>query len=221
VLRGLFITGTDTDVGKTVVAAAVMHRCRHLGNLRYWKPIQTGIEQDDDTATVKRLGTCRESEIFAQGIRLPRPLSPHFAARLAGVQINIQDLRALMDTHTGPDRWIVEGAGGIMVPINETDFMLDFMALLGLPVLVAARSTLGTINHTLLTLQALRSRDLQVAGVVMIGEKNRDNRHAIERYGFVDVLGEMPRFPTLSADVIRHWASSELDPANSLSKSLQ
>ena len=220
-LRGLFITGTDTDVGKTVVAAAFMHRYRHLGNLRYWKPIQTGIEHDDDTALVKRLGTCRESELFHLGIRLPRPLSPHFAARLSGTHISVPDLCSLITAETEPCRWVVEGAGGVMVPINETDFMLDLMAALGLPVLVAARSTLGTINHTLLTLQSLRSRSLSVIGVVMIGEKNRDNRHAIERYGKVDVIGEMPRFQTLSADVIRHWASSEFDPASQLSKHLQ
>ena len=108
-----------------------------------------------------------------------------------------------------------------MVPINESDFMTDFMALLGLPIVVAARSTLGTINHTLLTLQALRSRSLNVVGVVMIGEKNRDNRHAIERYGKVDVLGEMPRFSTLTPELLRHWTNAEFDPASQLSKHLQ
>jgi dethiobiotin synthetase len=220
-LRGLFITGTDTDVGKTVVAAAFMHRYRHLGNLRYWKPIQTGIEQDDDTALVKRLGTCRENELLNDGVRLPRPLSPHFAARLSNTRINLPDLGDVLTRQDQSHRWVVEGAGGVMVPINETEFMTDLMALLELPILIAARSTLGTINHTLLTIQALRSRSLKVVGVVMIGERNRDNRHAIERYGNVDVLGEMPRFPTLNADVLRHWASSEFDPASQLSKHLQ
>jgi dethiobiotin synthetase len=220
-LRGLFITGSDTDIGKTVVAAALMHRYRRLGNVRYWKPIQTGIEQDDDTATVKRLGACRDSELFHQGIRLPRPLSPHHAARLNNTRISIPDLRKLIDSEANSYRWVVEGAGGVMVPINESEFMADLMAVLALPVLVATRSTLGTINHTLLTLHALRSRSLNVVGVVMIGEKNRDNRHAIERYGKIDVLGEMPRFPVLTPDVLRHWASSEFDPASQLSKHLQ
>ena len=220
-LRGLFITGTDTDVGKTVCAATLMHRYRHVGNLRYWKPIQTGIEQDDDTALVRKLGTCRETELFNEGVRLPRPLSPHFAARLSNKHINIKELHELIQREGGDHRWVVEGAGGVLVPINETDFMTDLMVLLGLPVLVTARSTLGTINHTLMTLQVLRHRGLDVAGVVMIGEKNRDNRHAIERYGKVDVLGEMPRFPAVTADVLRHWASSEFDPAGRLSKILQ
>ena len=220
-LRGLFITGTDTDVGKTVVAAAFMHRYRHLGNLRYWKPIQTGIEHDDDTALVRRLGTCREGEILNEGVRLPRPLSPHFAARLSNTHISIPELGKVIHRDAASYRWLVEGAGGALVPINESDFMTDLMVFLGLPVLIAARSTLGTINHTLMTLEILRSRDLNVVGVVMIGEKNSDNRHAIERYGRIDVIGEMPRFPVLTTDVLRHWASADFDPANRLSTILQ
>src|SRR6476646_10568710 len=159
-LRGLFVTGTDTDVGKSVVSATLMHRYRHLGNVRYWKPIQTGIETDDHTATVKRLGTCRETEVFNGGVRLPRPLSPHHAARLSNTRIGIPELGKLIEGEAASYRWVIEGAGGVMVPINESDLMTDFMAYLGLPILVAARSTLGTINHTLLTLQALRSRSL-------------------------------------------------------------
>ena len=220
-LRGLFITGTDTDVGKTAVSAAFMHRYRHLGDLRYWKPIQTGIETDDDTATVRRLGMCRDVEILNRGVRLPRPLSPHFAARLAGTYISLKEVISTIEDDRENYRWVIEGAGGVMVPINENDFMLDLMQQLGLPVLIAARSTLGTINHTLLTVQALRSRQLKVLGVVMIGEKNRDNRHAIERYGSVDVLGEMPRFPSLTPETLRQWAVSQFDPASQVSKSLQ
>ena len=87
---------------------------------------------------------------------------------------------------------IVEGAGGMLVPINDTQTMADLMVLLGLPVMVATRTTLGTINHTLLTIEALRARSLKIAGVVMIGEANPDNRAAIEHYGRVPVLGEMP-----------------------------
>ena len=99
--------------------------------------------------------------------------------------------------------------------------MLDLMVLLGMPVVIAARSTLGTINHTLLTVQCLRERSVKIAGVVMIGEKNRDNRHAIERYGKVEVLGEMPWFRPLTADVLRHWVISEFDPASRLTTFLQ
>src|SRR5579863_2322256 len=151
-MKGLFVTGTDTGVGKTIAAAALMHRFRGAGPLRYWKPIQTGIEIDDDTATVQRLGACSPEEIFDKGVRLPKPVSPHLAAQLAGQRIDL----AAMRRHIPDDdtRWIVEGAGGLLVPINETQSMVDWIAYLALPVLVVARSALGTINHTLLTLES-------------------------------------------------------------------
>jgi dethiobiotin synthase len=220
-LRGLFVTGTDTGVGKTVTSAALMCRYRHAIPLRYWKPVQTGIEQDDDTAEVRRLAACTDSEIVAEGVRLARPVSPHLAARWAGQEIRIEAL--LLSAHASNDaeRWIVEGAGGALVPLNDTDLMTDLMRALGLPVVVAARSSLGTINHTLLTLEALRARSLCVAGVVMIGDKNPENRAAIERYGEVAVLGEMPFWQSLDPKQLAEWAAAELDPQNLLPGLLQ
>src|SRR6185436_19979821 len=170
-LRGLFVTGTDTGVGKTAVAAALMHRYRELGTLKYWKPIQTGAEADDDTATVQNLG-CLKSEVFAPGIRLHRPIAPYLAAELSGVRISIPDLIACIAEEPETVRWLAEGAGGVLVPINDAEFMIDLMIHLGLPVFVVARSSLGTINHTLMTLEILRNRTLNVAGVVMVGEPN-------------------------------------------------
>src|SRR5579859_5792980 len=160
-MRGVFVTGTDTGVGKTVVSAALMHRFRGAGRLRYWKPIQTGIEIDDDTATVRRLGACSAEELFEQGVRLPKPVSPHLAAQWVGQRIDLVELRGLVG-HDDDTTWIVEGAGGLLVPVNESQTMADWIASLGLPVLVVARSGLGTINHTLLTLEALRARALRV-----------------------------------------------------------
>jgi dethiobiotin synthase len=211
VLRGLFVTGTDTGVGKTVAAAALVRRCRGQFPVRYWKPIQTGIEQDDDTAEVARLAACSSGEILASGVRLERPVSPHLAAQLAGKPIDIEALIALVNAEAGPARWIVEGAGGVMVPVNEQSIMADLMARLGLPAVVVARTALGTINHTLLTIEALRSRSILVSGVIMVGAPNRDNRDAIERYGCIEVLGEMPRFESLNAGQLAGWAASNLD----------
>jgi dethiobiotin synthase len=216
VLRGLFVTGTDTGVGKTVAAAALVHRYRGLAPLRYWKPVQTGIEQDDDTAEVRRLSGCQETGVLPPGICLAKPLSPHHAAHLAGRSIDLQALTASIFAQPSSDRWIVEGAGGVLVPLTETAFIADLIALLGLPVLVVARSRLGTINHTLLTLEALRARALTVAAVVMVGEKHPENRAAIERYGGVSVVGEMPWFPELSPQSLARWAGEELDPAGDL-----
>jgi dethiobiotin synthetase len=220
-MHGLFITGTDTGVGKTVVAAALMHRLRDYGPLCYWKPIQTGIEVDDDTATVKLLGTCREAEVLDSGIRLPRPLSPHLAAQLAGEEIDVELLAQTVETRAGVSHWIVEGAGGALVPINDRYLMIDFMARLKLGVLVVARSTLGTINHTLMTLEALRRRTLPVAGVVMVGDPNPANRESIEQFGNIAVVAEMPIFQTLTDVEIATWARAGMDPGGILQEFLQ
>jgi len=214
-MKGLFVTGTDTGVGKTVASAALLQRYRGVAALRYWKPIQTGIEIDDDTATVRFLGAAAEQEIFDNGVRLEKPVSPHLAGRWAGTRIDLTELRALLPDE--PDTsWIVEGAGGVLVPINEWQTMADWIAYLSLPVVLVARSGLGTINHTLLTLEALQTRWLRVAGVMMIGEPNSENRDAIERYGRVPVIAEMPVLAPLDAESLAAWSAEHLDPQGRL-----
>jgi len=213
-MKGIFITGTDTGAGKTVAAAALLCRYRALAPLRYWKPIQTGIENDDDdTETVRRLAGCMEREVFVHGVRLPKPVSPHLAARWAGERIDLRTLEAIR-TDDG-SAWIVEGAGGLLVPLNDSETMADWIGLLGLPVVVVARSGLGTINHTLLTLEALRSRALRVAGVLMTGEPNADNRAAIEHYGCMPVIGELPLLTPLTRESLAA-AAGRLDPSDLL-----
>ena len=213
--RGLFVTGTDTGVGKTVVSAALLRRYGREAPLRYWKPIQTGAPPDDDTAEVRRLAAGSGAEVVDGGVRLPDPVSPHLAAARAGETIDLEPLVAR--PAGGPDAgWVVEGAGGLLVPINRFALMADLIGRLELAAVVVARSTLGTINHTLLTLEALRARSLAVAGVVMVGDPDRDNREAITRYGRVDVLGELPRLDPLSADALDGWARGGLDPGGRL-----
>lgn len=207
-LRGLFVTGTDTGVGKTVVSAALLHRFRAVPRLRYWKPVQTGIEIDDDTAEVLRLSATPADRVLTDGVRLPRPLSPHLSARLAGSPISVAGLLDVASRQSGEDRWIVEGAGGVLVPLNEGELMIDLMTVLGLPVVVVARSGLGTINHTLLTVEALRARALFVAGVVMVGPANPDNRIAIETHGRVTVVGELSTLDPLTPASLQAAAES-------------
>ena len=214
-MRGVFITGTDTGVGKTVVSAALMHRYGDISPVRYWKPIQTGIEHDDDTESVARLSGCASDRLLRSGIRLARPLSPHLAARLAHTTIDLDALIGTFDAQPRSDRWIVEGAGGALVPINDRMLMTDLMARLGLPVIVVARSSLGTINHTLLTLEALRARVIPIAGVIMSGESNVENRKAIEHYGDVRILGELLQLSPLKPDALREAAMS-IDPDSAL-----
>ncbi|HKT81738.1 MAG TPA: dethiobiotin synthase [Vicinamibacterales bacterium] len=184
-----------------MVSAGLMRWFRtSSARVRYWKPIQTGIEQDDDTREVARLAECTDAEIFNAGIRLPRPLSPHLAAQLSGTRIDLDAVISMVPGDSDTTTWIVEGAGGVLVPINESHLMIDLMSALRLPVVVAARTRLGTINHTLLTIEALRQRALTIAGIVMVGEPDADNRAAIETYGKVRVAGELPMLDPLTPE---------------------
>lgn len=219
-IRGLFITGTDTNVGKTVASAAIFHRYRESARLCYWKPIQTGIDLDDDTAEVRRLAGLGDAEVLDEGVRLHDPVSPHLAAERAGDVINLHRLRALFSASGGDRSWVVEGAGGVLVPLNPESLTRDFIHVLNLPALIVSRSSLGTINHTLLTLEALRSRRLTVAGVLMIGGPDEDNCRAIEQYGHVRVVGQMPRFSPLTSDALADWARKHLDPTSVLKEYL-
>ena len=177
-------------------------------NLRYWKPVQTGIEADDDTAEVLRLSGAPPDRALDQGVRLPRPLSPHLSASLAGRPISLATLMDLAWSQPDTDRWVVEGAGGALVPLNEQELMVDLVTVLGLPVVIAARSTLGTINHSLLTIEALRARAVPIAGVVMLGPFNPDNRIAIETRGHVTVVGELPALDPLTPEALRAAAGT-------------
>jgi dethiobiotin synthase len=211
-MTGIFVTGTDTGIGKTFVSAGLMCGLRTAKNICYWKPIQTGIEEDNDTEMVRNLAKCLDFEIHDQGIKLERPLSPHLAARLSGVEISIEKTLALNpEIGIESDKfWIVEGAGGVLVPINESELMIDLIKVLDLPVLIVARSGLGTINHTVLTIEALRNRNIEICGVVMNGVPNLENKQAIEFYGKTRVLAEMPKFEKLDSDEFRKWSENNL-----------
>lgn len=181
-----FITGTDTGVGKTTVAALL---CAAL-NAIYWKPIQTGTRQGTDRATIIRLAELPRRRTLPEAYRFSPPVSPHLAARLAGVRIELRKIK--LPEVAAHENFIAEGAGGVLVPINSTQLMTDLMSRLALPVLLVSRTALGTINHTLLSIAALRASRLDLRGVVMVGKPNRENRRAIERYGGVEVVGAVP-----------------------------
>ena len=191
-MKGVFVTGTDTDVGKTVISAWLAQHWR----ADYWKPIQTGSSQGTDFDSIARLAPA--ARIHPSAVILPAPLSPHEAARRENTCI---ELSALVPPLT--DRpLVVEGAGGVMVPINDTALMIDLMEGLALPVVVVARSGLGTINHTLMTLEMLRNRHVPILGVVMNGQLNPANRQAIEHFGGVRVLAEIQPLPAITAAAI-------------------
>ena len=185
------ITGTDTDVGKTLVASWL---CLHTG-ATYFKPVQSGCQDGTDSDTVKTLSGV---PIIPEVYTLQAPLSPHAAAMAEGASIDetLLTLPATMPL-------VVEGAGGVWVPLNATSVYLDVMARWQLPTIVVARTTLGTINHTCLTLEALRHRGIPVLGVILNGEPNDSNREAIEHYGNTTVLAEFPRVKKVTTQALQ------------------
>jgi dethiobiotin synthetase len=191
-MNGFFVTGTDTGIGKTVLSALLVAALDGI----YWKPVQTGAIEGTDRGSVRLWADCPDERLLPERYYFDPPVSPHLAAREGGVRIALDDFELPVREARHP--LIVEGAGGVMVPLNENDLMLNLMLCFRLPVILAARTTLGTINHTLLTLAALRGAPLDVHGVVMIGEENIENRRSIEHYGRVRVIGQIPVLQEIS-----------------------
>ncbi len=191
-----FITGTDTNVGKTVVSALLTQGL----NATYWKPIQSGRDPLTDTEYIRQVTDLDESHFLQERFCLTAPLSPHAAAALDGVDIALSDFE--LPTAIAPPL-IVEGAGGLMVPLNQQDLMLDLIKYLDLPVCLVARSSLGTINHTLLSLAQLRRANIPILGIILNGTKNPGNREAIAHYGQVAILGELEPLAAINPNTLR------------------
>lgn len=199
-----FVTGTDTDVGKTVTASMLT---LGLGGA-YWKPIQSGLEPCTDTETVRQVTQLPDDHFHPERFRLTQPLSPHASAAIDGVSIQLTDF---VVPQVSQSHLIVEGAGGLLVPINDREYILDLIHYLGLPVCLVARSGLGTLNHTLLSLAALRAAEIPILGVILNGVKNPSNRDTIERYGRVRILGEVEPLETVNPQTLqRAFASLEV-----------
>ena len=183
-MRGVIVAGTDTGVGKTVLSAYLMSA---IPDARYWKPVQSGLLEETDSETVARISECDLSRILPEAYRLTQPLSPHLSARLDGIEIDKANLRLPQCE----EFLVVETAGGVLVPLRDDLLQIEMLREWGLPVIIAARSTLGTINHTLLTIEALRKRSIEIMGVVAIGLLNEENENAIQYYGSVSVIGRL------------------------------
>ncbi|QTD54766.1 dethiobiotin synthase [Parasphingorhabdus cellanae] len=188
------ITGTDTDIGKTVFAAALTAAL----NAYYWKPVQAGLDDETDSQAVARLGGISYDRILSENFRLNAPASPHFAAAKDGIRIAADDLN--IPQIDGP--LVIEGAGGALVPINDTLLYADLFALWECPIIIVASTKLGTINHSLMTIEALRSRSVPIHGIAFIGEEIADSQDTICRIGNVKQLGRLPIIENLSAPVL-------------------
>jgi dethiobiotin synthetase len=174
------VTGTDTGIGKTVFAAALTGA---IGGV-YWKPIQAGLEEETDSALVSRLSG---RPVLPEAYRLKLPASPHRAAAAEGITIDETILR-LPETDAP---LVVEGAGGLLVPLNENTLFIEVFARWALPLILCARTSLGTINHTLLSLEAIRARRIPLLGIAFIGEANEDSERIICRFGSAKRLGRL------------------------------
>ena len=187
-MTALVVTGTDTGIGKTVFAAGLTVA---LG-ASYWKPIQSGLLDGADGETVATLGVTR---VLPEAYRLTEPLSPHRSAELDGLTIDPD--RLVLPHVEGP--LVVEGAGGVLVPVTRELLHADLFARWGAPVILVARTGLGTINHSLLSIEALRTRGVPVLGVAFVGEANEDNEATIAAIGGVKRLGRLPILDPLDA----------------------
>jgi dethiobiotin synthetase len=195
----LVVTGTDTGIGKTVLAGAIAQAT----GAAYWKPIQAGLDEATDSERVAALGVRTLPEAY----RLTTPCSPHWAAEIDGVALEDDAL----ELPAGEPDLVIEGAGGVLVPIRDDLLFADLFARWGLPAVLAARTALGTINHTLLSIEALRARGVQILGVAFVGEAIENTEATIARIGGVRRLGRLPILPEVTSDALRAAFADHFD----------
>jgi dethiobiotin synthetase len=205
--RRIVVTGTDTEIGKTVFAAGLTG----LLSASYWKPIQSGLDGETDSEIVARLGGLSSDRILPERYRLKTPVSPHQSAAIDGVRIDANEL-AIPDTGDRP--LVIEGAGGLMVPLDPSTLYIDVFARWRMPIVLCARTSLGTINHSLLSIEAMRRRDIDVLGIAFIGDSHPESERAICEIGRVKRLGRLPRLSPLNQGTLREAFAAAFKPSD-------
>ena len=216
----LAIVGTGPKVGKTVISAVLLARYGRELPLVYWKPVETGAVEGRDAEIVERLsGHC--CEIVPEAYLFLEPVALHVAARMEGRRVDPRRLRLDYETGSRDGRqWIVETAGGLLTPLTDAGPLFgDLLVDLALPCLLVAPSGLDALNHTLLTLEAMRSRGLEPAGVVLNGPPDAENRRAVETFGEIEVIAELPLLAPLDREAVER-AAGELDAEGRLERYL-
>ncbi len=189
----LIITGTDTDIGKTMFSAALMLGLESANKSpHYWKPVQSGIIDGVDTKTVQEITRLPKDRFLPERYILSEPLSPHRSAEIDNTKIDVKDLQKTSSIPEYDGTLIIEGAGGLMVPLTRENLLINLFKSWNIPLVLCARTGLGTINHTLLSLEAIWSRNIPLKGIVFIGEENEDNIRTIKEFSKVKILGHMP-----------------------------
>lgn len=201
----IVVTATDTNVGKTVFSAALAGALDGY----YWKPVQAGLDGETDAQVVARLSGLPSDRILPEVYRLTQPRSPLAAARNEGITLYPQELSApAVDLPL-----VIEGAGGLMVPLNERILLIDVISGWRAPIVLCARTTVGTINHTLLSVEAMNRRELPLLGVVFIGDADESAEQAIVSFGAVRRLGRLPLLDTLDRDTLASAFKASFDIA--------
>lgn len=200
------VTGTDTGIGKTVFAAALAGA---LG-ARYWKPVQAGLDDGSDSERTAALSGLPLGHILPEAYRLVTPCSPHLAAEIDRVTIDLD--RLALPAVDGP--LVVEGAGGALVPVTREILYADVFARWGKPVVLVARTALGTINHSLLSIEALRARGVPIHGIAFVGDPVEDSEATIAAIGKVKRLGRLPMLPELTPRTLAQAFADGFDLAD-------
>jgi len=197
-MKRIFITGIGTNIGKTVVSAIVTEYL----NADYWKPIQSGDLMNSDTMKVKALVSNIKSIFHPEKYRLSQPLSPHAAAKRDGVAIKLEDFK-LPETE---NHLVIEGAGGLMVPLNNESLIADLIQHLDVSVLLVSQNYLGSINHTLLTIQELKRRNIKIIGIVINGESTPETEAFITQYSNLPILFRIDNESFINQNTILKYA---------------
>ena len=200
-MKKYFVTGIDTEIGKTVISAILTEALQ----ADYWKPIQSGDLDNSDSHKIERLISNTKTHIYPEAYRLKTPASPHYAAELDNITIDLEDIKLpKTDNHL-----VVEGAGGLMVPLNRKDLMIDLIAKLRLPVILVSKNYLGSINHTLLSIEMLRSRNIALKGIIFNGKKTPSTEEIILYYANdVPCLGNVNEEAIIDKTIIQKYAQN-------------
>ena len=193
-----FISAIDTDVGKTIVSAILVEALK----ADYWKPIQAGNLEDSDTMTVQSLISNSASQFYSETYRLNTPASPHYAAEIDGLQLEAHSIQLPKTSN----QLIVEGAGGLFVPINDKALLIDLMQDLNIPVILVIKNYLGSINHSLSSIYALQQKNIPIKGLIFNGPSVASSEDYILQYSKLPLIAKIPELSAISKQTIREQA---------------
>jgi dethiobiotin synthetase len=205
-VTAIVVTATGTDIGKTVFAAALTAALDGC----YWKPVQAGLDDGSDLQRVERLSGLPAERLLPEAYRLTTPCSPHRAAEIDGVTIDIDALEPPLCNRP----LVIEGAGGLLVPFTRQTTFADVMARWQLPVVLIAATSLGTISHSLAAIEALRARNVDIRGVAFVGDAVEDSEATIAAMGGVKRLGRLPMLDSLEPGVLAAAFAANFDLAD-------